>query len=198
MRSRRRFAAVVALAIVAAVFAVGLAQSDGPLPSSGLRAPSVAQARAQIQGAPEPLRRLYARSNALLPETTFDDLLTGVRGRPVVINVWASYCGPCREEFGLLRRAAARYGERVAFVGLNADATRGPAEAFLRKNPTLYPHVQDPEGTLAGRLSAGVVLPSTVILHPDGQIATVFAGAYPTAQRLAEDLARYAKVTSKQ
>jgi len=188
---------MTALAIVAVAFAVGLAQSDGP-PSAGPRAPSLAQARAQIQGAPEPLKQLYARSNALLPEETFDGLLAGVRGYPAVVNIWASYCGPCRAEFGLLRRAAARYGKRVAFVGLNADATPGPAEAFLRKNPTLYPHVEDPEGRLAGRLNAGVVLPSTVILHPNGQIAAVFAGAYPTPQRLAEDLARYAKVTNEQ
>lgn len=182
---------------IVVVFAVGLAQSDGPS-SSGPRAPSVTQARARIQGAPEPLRQLYARSNALLPETTFDRLLASVRGYPVVVNVWASYCGPCRQEFGLLRRAAARYGKQVAFLGLDADATPGPAEAFLRKNPTLYPHVRDPRGRLADRLSAGVVLPSTVILRPDGQIAAVFAGAYPNPQRLAEDLARYAKVTNEQ
>ncbi|MEV4418563.1 TlpA disulfide reductase family protein [Patulibacter sp. NPDC049589] len=129
-----------------------------------------------------------------MPEAAFDRLVTSLRGYPVVINVWASYCGPCRREFALLRRSAARYGTRVAFIGVDGDATPGPGREFLRRNPTLYPHVRDPRGRLANRLSAGVVLPSTIILDSDGQIATVFAGAYPGARRLADDLARYAGV----
>lgn len=179
--------------LAAAAFAIGLRQSETPSPeSAGPPAPSVSEARTQIEGAPPPLRALYAQSNALLPESTLDRLLAALRGYPVVINVWASYCGPCRREFSMFRRAAARSGTRVAFIGLNADATKSPARAFLQQNPTLYPHVRDPKGRLARRLNAGVVLPSTVILDRGGQIATVFAGAYPEPRRLEQDLARYA------
>ncbi len=185
----RRGAGVAGAAMVAAAFAVGVLQTDAP-PSGSADplAPSVAQARAQIAGAPQPLASLFARSNALLPEPAFDRLLASVRGYPVVVNIWASYCGPCRREFAMLRRAAARHGRRVAFIGVNADATAGPAQAFLRRNATVYPHVRDPDGRIANRLGAGIVLPSTVILNSRGTISTVFVGEYPDLARLERDL----------
>lgn len=194
----RRGGGIVGVGAVGVALVIGLLQTDVPLAGSeGPPAPSVAQARAQVSGGPRPLRALYAQSNALLSESTFERLLVSVRGYPVVVNVWASYCGPCRREFGMLRRAAARHGTRVAFIGVDADTTEGPARAFLEKNPTLYPHVRDPEGRIANRLSAGVVLPSTVILDTTGEIATVFAGEYPGLARLERDLARYGRTTPK-
>lgn len=195
MRAWRKVAVATVALTLAIAFAIGLLQTAPPPSISGPPAPSIARARSQIDGAPGPLRALYAQSNVLLPEPAFAQLRTKLRGYPVVVNIWASYCGPCRREFALFRRAAAHYGTRVAFIGVDADATTGPGLAFLERNPTLYPHVQDPKGRLANLLDAGVVLPSTVILSARGDIATVFAGAYPGPERLAQDLARYGHIT---
>jgi cytochrome c biogenesis protein CcmG/thiol:disulfide interchange protein DsbE len=186
------------LLTISVAFVIGLGQSEQPRDTSvdAGDAPSVQEARARIGAAPGPLSRLYKRSAQLLPERSFSSLSRSVHGYPVVINVWASYCEPCRREFLLLRRAAARYGSRVAFIGLAVDTKADNAEKFLQKNPTVYPHVRDPAGTIAREVDGGQVLPSTIILDRRGRVGTVFVGAYQSERRLAQDLRRYAGVNA--
>src|SRR4051794_9610102 len=66
----------------------------------------------------------------------FRSRLGALRGHPVVVNQWASWCPPCRQEFRYLQRVAARYGNRVAFLGVDAQDNRGDAQKFLSKFPT--------------------------------------------------------------
>lgn len=179
------------LIVVAAV--IGLVQSGGSTPDPG---PSVAEARAAVRDAPPPLRALYDRGGGLIdvPAADLDRELRTLRGYPVVINVWAEWCGPCRTEFPLLRTAAARYGTRVAFLGVNVDsvAARGKAERFLRETPTIYPSLVDPGERIARRLEATGGRPQTVFLDPEGEIVTVRQGAYADLDQVVRDLRMYA------
>ncbi|EHN11919.1 thiol:disulfide interchange protein [Patulibacter medicamentivorans] len=183
---------VVAIVVVTAI---GLAQGggDGAVRRPD-RVPSVADARQQVRGAPAALRRLYADGDALLRVNgdEFVALVRRLRGHPVVINKWASWCGPCRTEFPILRRAAADHGSRVAFVGLNSGDEPADARRFLRREPTLYPHVRDPDEQIASALEANVTYPSTIFLDAKGDIVQVKQGVYTSLADFERDLRRYA------
>lgn len=144
--------------------------------------------------APAPLRALYARGDELrhLQGDEFVAAIRRLRGYPVVINKWASWCKPCREEFSMLRRMSAKYGDRVAFIGINAGDSNENARAFLRENATLYPHVIDPAEQISGALRADRVFPATIFLDRDGDIVTVSPGPFPTQPTLEQAIRRYA------
>src|SRR6266542_3607150 len=71
----------------------------------------------------DPLGRLKAQSNQLLDggPAAFRHRLAELRGHPIVVNQWASWCGPCRVEFPWFQRASAKYGKRVAFLGVDSQ-----------------------------------------------------------------------------
>lgn len=183
------------LIVVAAV--IGLVQSGGSAPEADA-GPTVAEARAAVRDAPPPLRALYDRGGSLIdvPAADLDGELRKLRGYPVVLNVWAEWCGPCRAEFPLLRTATARYGTRVAFLGVNVDsaADRGKAERFLREQPTVYPSLVDADGRISRRLEATGGRPQTVFLDAEGAIVTVRQGAYADLDQVVRDLRLYAGV----
>lgn len=192
---RRRIAFLVVAVLIVVATVIGVLQSGGSAqdPPAG---PSLAEARAAVRDAPAPLRALYDQGGGLIdvPTDDLDGELRKLRGYPVVINVWAEWCGPCRAEFPLLRTAAARYGTRIAFLGLNVDraADRGKAERFLREQPTIYPSLADPREAIARRLEATGARPSTVFLDPDGEIVTVRQGSYADLEQVVRDLRLYA------
>lgn len=195
--SRRRIAFLVAALVIVVATVIGVVQSGDttPDPDAG---PSVAEARAAVRDAPPPLRALYDRGGGLIdvPAADLDRELRKLRGYPVVLNVWAEWCDPCRAEFPLLRTVAARYGTRVAFLGVNVDSAgdRGKAERFLREQPMVYPSLVDADGRISRRLEATGGRPQTVFLGPDGAIVTVRQGAYADLEQVERDLRLYAGV----
>jgi thiol-disulfide isomerase/thioredoxin len=127
---RRGVIVVVGMCIVIAL-AIGVVQSaPGPNRRSGA-APTLRDAARRVAGAPAPIAALYQHANTLLPQSTFKRILRTLRGSPVVVDVWASFCGPCRTEAPILANAAADYGRSTAFLGLNADPSPTDATSFV-------------------------------------------------------------------
>lgn len=199
LRTHRRAVAagVVALLVVVAL-AIGLAEGGGETTTPD-DVPTLAEARAAVAGAPPALARLWSTPGGTaasggvpvldLDRAGFRRLLRGLRGRPVLVNVWYPGCPPCRREFPILRTAAAEYGDRMAFVGV-ATQDLGDLDAYLEANPTLYPHVRDPKALIARtELSAGLTYPSSVLIDPRGTIVAVKGSEYTSLQALRDDLA---------
>jgi len=114
---------------------------------------------------------------AELDQQSFENVLTGFSGRGIVVNVWASWCGPCQAEAPLLRRAHRADGEAVAFIGVASRAARRPG----------YPNVADPSGGIA-RWLGSQGLPTTVFFDASGRRKATIKGAL-TEQVLAGQLA---------
>lgn len=108
-------------------------------------------------------------------EADFEGMLVGVRGTPVVVNIWASWCGPCRVEMPLLQRAAKRYEGAVVFVGVNSRDDQGPAEDFLRRYKITYPNVFDGSGAIRRRLELRG-FPTTYVFDRTGALQSSLVG----------------------
>ena len=183
-----------AVALVA-VLVVGLSQTrtngsrDQPDPSP----PSPRGSKA-LAGAPKPLARLHAQANQLLPggPAAFRARLRELRGYPVVVNKWASWCGPCEAEFPDFQKAALEYGKRVAFIGVDANDNRDDAREFLRDHPVSYPSFEDPSNTIAQEFNAVAAFPSTVFYDRRGKLAYIKQGQYLRGAHLEADIERYA------
>lgn len=102
--------------------------------------------------------------------------LSQLGGRPVVINLWATWCRPCREEMPLLQDAQRRYGDRVQFLGVNTKDDPSSAAEFLQELGVTYPQVVDLDGDLLA-FTRVPGLPVTLILQADGRIAGRQVGA---------------------
>jgi len=103
--------------------------------------------------------------------------LARYKGEVVVLNVWGSWCAPCRAEADGLEAVAKQYqGKGVQFVGINTrDTSTANALAFVRTHKITYPSFYDPSGDLVGEFPAGSLnpqaIPSTLILDRQGRIA---------------------------
>jgi cytochrome c biogenesis protein CcmG/thiol:disulfide interchange protein DsbE len=177
--------------MVAAVLAAVLA-ACGQTPRSA--APTPAQVEAAFAGSPAPLAALHAQGGQLLSATTaqFRAHLAAVRGYPAVVNLWGSWCGPCRGEFPVFQQAAVALGRRVAFLGLDVNDSPGDARTFLRQFPVTYPSYQDPGAHTAFALKAGAYYPTTEFYDRAGKLAYTHAGPYLTVAQLESDAHTYA------
>jgi cytochrome c biogenesis protein CcmG, thiol:disulfide interchange protein DsbE len=188
----RRFAAILAGLALLAVLVVGLTQAGkgGETPK---RKFDLAKAEQQLQGAPAPLASLHQQSAKLLPggRSAFEKRMASLRGYPVVVNKWASWCVPCRSEFPLFQSQATEQGKKVAFLGVNAGDSTDPAHRFLRNEPLPYPSYLDPKEAIAKSIRAPANYPITVFFDRRGKLAYVHQGAYRSEADLAEDMRRY-------
>jgi cytochrome c biogenesis protein CcmG, thiol:disulfide interchange protein DsbE len=165
-----RLLILVVLVVVAVVLPAGAALLDLGRPATRLepRTPppsAPTAARAYPPGTPAPPLALPG-----LDGGRFD--LAALRGRPVVVNFWATWCEPCVREFPLLREAAATHRpDRLAVVGVLTNDRPAAARAFVRDHHATWPVGIDPDATTAGRWGA-VGLPHTYFIRPDGTLAS--------------------------
>jgi cytochrome oxidase Cu insertion factor (SCO1/SenC/PrrC family)/thiol-disulfide isomerase/thioredoxin len=148
----------------------------------------------QLIGSPAPLARLHAQANRLLgSEPALLARIRALRGYPIVINTWASWCEPCKREFGLFADASNLYGRQVAFLGANADDSSGDASAFLHQHPVSYPSYSVTSAGMRKLTPGGIEgLPTTIYIDRDGRVANVHTGQYESQSTLDADLGRYA------
>src|SRR5689334_8008739 len=112
----RRTALIAAAVLAATVLgACGSSASDSTSP-----APDYKPA---LEKAPPPLAKLYANEDEVRDggEDAYDETIASVEGYPVVVNNWASWCGPCREEWPYLQSQSAKHLDQVAFLGVDSE-----------------------------------------------------------------------------
>lgn len=191
-----------ALALAAVVLLAGCSSGHGKRRNENASAGSsvaALRASARLASCPAPGRR--ATGARILPALTVECLgggppveLDRLTGRPAVVNLWASWCGPCRDETPGLQAFAALAGGRVRVLGVaSEDASRQAALSFLVAAGARYPVAYDESGKLRRELGVSG-LPGTVLLRSDGSIATIVRAPVTTAS-LAAAVRRYLGVT---
>ncbi len=118
-----------------------------------------------------------------LREATLDGLngksknFSEYRGKPLIINMWASWCGPCRAEMGSLKQLAQRYnGKQFNIIGISTDDYRNKAEAFIRQAGITFENFIDHNLLLENMLGANT-LPLTILVDEQGRILQKVRGA---------------------
>jgi len=139
--------------------------------------PAAAAAQAEPAGArTEVGDSMPAYSSTFLDGTAFD--VTSQKGNVVLLNVWATWCGPCRFETPELETIHQKYGPRgLKVVGVSVDDTGVPGvKQFVAENKISYPIAVDADGKIANILRT-TVLPTSVIIGRDGKILWRKVGA---------------------
>lgn len=188
-RKHRKAQIAGALALLASAILAACGGSTGG--DYGGTAPDYAKA---LAGSPKPLAALHAEANEVLGGGTdaLEKRLTSLRGYPVVVNKWASWCGPCRAEFPFLQRAGARFGKEVAFIGVDSQDSDEAAKTFLGEYPVPYPSYSDPDQQIAQFMEATLGFPSTAFYDRNGDQVYLRQGGYPSQADLNADIRRFA------
>jgi cytochrome c biogenesis protein CcmG, thiol:disulfide interchange protein DsbE len=184
--------ALTVVALAAAVTALVLAAGDDDEGGAAVQPPDF---EAALQGAPPELAAIHEQENELLPggPEAFEARLEELRGFPIVVNKWASWCGPCRAEFPYFQSQAAKQGKRVAFLGVNSNDGEDSASEFLAEFPVPYPSYLDPDLEIADEIEGALAFPATAFYDSRGELVHVRNGPYSNGDELAADIERYAQ-----
>ena len=185
----KRFAIALGTVALVAVLVIGLSQAGG----GGSSQPKSAGA-AKLTGGPPKLAKLHAQANQLLQggPNAYKSQIKDLRGYPIVVNKWASWCAPCRAEFPDFQKMSEKYGMRVAFLGVNSNDNHDDATKFLKSYPLSYPSYEDGSNEIAQVFNGVLAFPTTVFYDSKGKIAFLHQGQYPNAAALDKDIQRYA------
>jgi cytochrome c biogenesis protein CcmG, thiol:disulfide interchange protein DsbE len=137
-----------------------------------------------------------AADGPLLPEdpyelpafdmASYEQLLAELEGTPVLVNIWASWCAPCRDEAPHLASAHEEFGDRVQFLGLDILDEPGSAREFMREYGWTYPSVFDATGAIRDGL--GILgQPATLFYDASGGLVKTWSGPL-TEEALADGL----------
>lgn len=190
--------ALLVLGTVALVVAVviGLRQTDEGDPAAGasVRPLTLAEVSRPLPAdAPPKLAALHGRVNELVPggKRALEAQLRALRGHPVVVNLWASWCGPCRNELPYLQRQAVKRAGKVVFLGVNSNDSDEAARQLAARFPMPYPSFVDPRLNVAGDYGARG-LPVTAFYDARGRRVLVHQGEIRSEAQLAREIDRYA------
>ncbi len=189
----KRVSIWVAATAVLVLLVVGLIQLSGSSSPTSPSTLTLAQMRERLSPSPPKLAALHAQANEIvaggLPAVRAR--LAALRGTPVVINKWASWCEPCREEFGVFQRVSVSDGRRVAFLGIDSEDTEAHALAFLRSFPVSYPSFSDPSGQAGVAITDSAFTPVTVFINHSGS-KFIHQGPFSSVAKLEQAVKRYA------
>jgi cytochrome c biogenesis protein CcmG/thiol:disulfide interchange protein DsbE len=183
----RRYRTALPLAVLAVATVLAACGEDEPdgVPAGEPASPT------ELRGE---LRKLEAQANQLLDggPSAFRNRLAKLRGVPVVVNQWASWCDPCRFEFPFFERQAKKHRGTVAFLGVDSQDSRDDAEEFLQEFPVPFPHFYDKDASIARLFDGGRAWPTTAFYNADGKLTKTHLGAYAIEAKLEADIRRYA------
>jgi thiol-disulfide isomerase/thioredoxin len=186
---------LTALAVLGAVLALAACGSgdDAGNPDSEL---TLEQATAPLENAPPQLTAIRDQANELLDEGAegFENRLAELEGTPVVVNKWASWCGPCRLEFPFFQSQAEQRAKQLAFLGVGANDSEAALTDFLEQLPLPYPSYYDPGLEIAKELGGPTqAFPSTSFYDRGGELVFTRPGGYEDESELAADIDQYAR-----
>jgi cytochrome c biogenesis protein CcmG, thiol:disulfide interchange protein DsbE len=171
---------------VFAVFLAGCGKEEAP--------PAPDYSHLTSKKTPAPLKALYEQGDERIEGGTeaFDAQIAKLKGFPVVANVWASWCGPCRAELPHLQQAVAKMGNEVAFLGVNPKDSAEFSEKFLEEFPVPYPSFVDPDSKISDQLNVDHGLPATAFFDENGDWVFTKSGSYSNVEDLEADIKTYA------
>jgi thiol-disulfide isomerase/thioredoxin len=169
-----------ALAVVAVTALAGCSTGSGTKSQSG-------DQQGYVEGKANGVKHVAVGSRDNAPSISgkgvdgVDLTLADYKGKVVVINIWGSWCGPCRGEAPTLQKVSQDLAPQgVQFLGINSrDASTDNAKAFERKFGVTYPSISDPEGSMVLKFRGPLYpsgLPATYVVDRDGKIASYFKG----------------------
>jgi peroxiredoxin len=154
--------AVVVVAVIVGVTAIVATRSDDD--SADKRLQGVAQPNSAKVGEPAPDFEVAGVDGGTVRLSEF-------RGKPAVLNFWASWCNPCRKEFPLFRTTLANKGDQFQMVGVSTGDLRGDAQQFVEEQHADWPNGFDATGNVARGYGVDP-LPQTFFIRADGTIAS--------------------------
>jgi thiol-disulfide isomerase/thioredoxin len=137
-------------------------------------------APAPADGAPGPLPAAPAAQPFAAPAFSLPDLAGGevalaeLRGRPVVIDFWATWCAPCERQVPVLNEFHAKHGERIPVLGISVDADPNAVPAFVAEHEIRYRVLLGDEGL--ARDFGALGFPTLYVVRPDGSVHSSHVG----------------------
>jgi len=169
---RRALPTLILLAVLLPVLVVGVLRVQRRVEATGTAGFTVADQEATEADVPH--QAVEVKGELLADGSPWSS--TSARGSVLVVNFWASWCGPCRAEQPSLNQVARTYrGRGVKVIGINVRESRGAAQGYVEEFQIPYPSLYDQAALNAARLQA-FALPSTFILDRDGVVAYRLTG----------------------
>jgi peroxiredoxin len=139
---------------------------------SGWMLAAPASAEAATEGQPAPDFTLKSRSGENIK-------LSELRGNVVMVNFWASWCGPCRQEMPLLQQLYERYKDMgFTLLGVNVDEEPGAGDKVLKEIPVSFPVLYDSKNQVSQTYNVKA-MPSTFMIDRDGKVRHLHKGYMP-------------------
>lgn len=188
--SSRRWALPVVAGLIAAA---GLAACGGDSGGAGdeeVGSSDRPTATVSSKKVPEALAKNRAEADQIIDGSTdaLEEKLAELRGHPVVVNQWGSWCPPCRAEFPFFAEVAESHAADVAFLGVDIQDDRAAAEDFLEEFPVPYPSIFDQDAEAVSSLDWRGSSPTTWFIDEEGEIVHQRPGAYIDAEALEADV----------